>query len=257
MSDFEKKEKLFPEVSFRLSVIDECGSTNEELWKMRGRQEFHGMALLAHKQTSGVGRRSRSWWSAEGNLAVSIGFRLTENNTSSVLLPFAAGIALYQLLQTMPLSQPVMLKWPNDVYIGGKKFAGLLCEAKSQGMITDLVLGIGANLYISPPEKETSVSAISLQELGVEISPEEFTQKFLKSFAKVLQIQEFSSFCKEWERAAQVPGISLILLEEKVEVEACALLSSGELEVVEKESGIVRRLSAEEVSLRFLFAPFQ
>ena len=79
----------FPAPDFRLRVVEECGSTNEALLEERAAPDFHGRALLALRQTAGVGRRGRGWWSGEGNLALSVALRLPEPEHAT-LLPFLA-----------------------------------------------------------------------------------------------------------------------------------------------------------------------
>lgn len=229
---------------FRLEILSECGSTNDELFARRSEPGFAGLALLALKQTSGHGRRGRQWWSGEGNLALSVGFRLRAGEEAA-LISFRAGIALAEALSRfLPPSADIRLKWPNDVYVDGKKISGLLSQARQAGADVDLVLGIGVNLKAAPP----GMDACAVSDWMPPPSPEEFARVLLSRLESVPG--DFSSLGPAWERYARVKGASLTVVGEEGELKGVGLLSTGELEVRDG-SGNLRRLSSEAVSLRF------
>lgn len=230
--------------SFHLDVLEACDSTNDLLMQKRDLPDFHGHAILAKRQLAGQGRRGRTWWSGEGNLALSVGFRLDDPKLAA-LLPFAAGIAMAEILNDLP----VRLKWPNDIYLNGQKFAGLLSQARQQGTSIDLVLGIGANLSSVPPE--SSVPAISLAEFGKKIGPVDFANDFLMQFELVLaRLKDFSALNESWEKYAKIQGAKIQIVGEEMEYEGVGIVETGELQVI--RDGKMRLLSSEEISVRFL-----
>lgn len=243
---------MFPQTKFSLEIMAECESTNEELWKKRD-QDFHGKAILALMQNAGVGRRGRSWWFGSGNLALSIGFRLLGNENLVPLFPFVAGIALAETVSaSITDSNHIRLKWPNDLYLEGKKLAGILVQAKQQGSNTDVVLGLGVNLSSPPPEELASVPATSLSYYGETIAPEIFAKQFLKNLEKEIQRnRSFQDLERAWSSWAKIFTTKLQVAGEEEILQADKLLPTGELQVKTK-SGVVRRLSSEEVSLRLL-----
>ena len=229
---------------FRLEVLSECGSTNDELFARRHEPGFAGLALLALRQTGGHGRRGRQWWSGEGNLALSVGFRFRSAEEVS-LVPFRAGIALAETLKEfLPGSVDVRLKWPNDVYVNGRKISGLLSQARQAGEEVDLVLGMGVNLRQAPP----GMDACSLSDWAAAPSPEEFARVLLARLEAMPG--DFTWIGPAWEKHARVRGASLTVLGEAGEFEGVGLLPTGELEVRDGAGGL-RRLSSETVSLRF------
>lgn len=242
---------MFPPVSFRLRVIEECDSTNEELLRQRG-PEFHGSAILALTQTAGQGRRGRSWWFGAGNLALSAAFRWESGGELAPLLPFVAGVAVHETLSRWVLgSHDLRLKWPNDVYLNGAKLAGMLVQARQKGNSVDLVLGLGVNLREAPPPELASVPATSLAAVTDEVpEPELFAHAFLDQWEKELRVAHFELLKEKWEKAARLQGTRLRVTGENESVTAVALLPSGELEVV-TGSGARRTLASEDVSLRF------
>jgi BirA family biotin operon repressor/biotin-[acetyl-CoA-carboxylase] ligase len=83
------------------------------------------------------------------------------------LLTIAAGVALADGIQAATGLQP-QLKWPNDVYIGGRKLAGILAEAgTSKSGVQHVVLGCGINLMPAAYPPEIAARATSIEsELG-------------------------------------------------------------------------------------------
>lgn len=231
---------------FRLEIIEECGSTNDELLSRRGEPGFAGLALLARRQTAGHGRRGREWWTGDGNLALSVGFRFRAGEEVA-LLPFRAGIALAEALgEFLPATSEIRLKWPNDVYVNGKKISGLLSQVRQSGESVDLVLGIGVNLQSAPPDMD----ACAVSDFALAPRPEEFAPILLGRLKDQLAHADFSHLKAEWEKHARITGAKLTILGEEGEYEGVGLLPTGELEVKDS-AGNPRRLSSETVSLRF------
>lgn len=241
---------MFPAVSFRLEVLEECRSSQETLLLKRGTPGFHGAAVLARRQTAGYGRRGRTWSSGEGNLALSLGLEIPHADHLS-LLPFLAGIAAIQSARMFLGESPghLRLKWPNDLYLDGKKLAGLISQARQYDHGVEVVLGLGLNLAHSPPDmpEATALAAAGL----IPPEPEAFAHSFLRRFeAALVQAVDYAWIRREWEREAYLGDDPLYVVGEPDPVTPLALLETGELLVREK-SGTERKLSSEEVSIRF------
>lgn len=129
--------------------LDECGSTNDEAARLARAGARHGTVVIAKRQTAGRGRDGRTWESPDdAGLYLSI-----------VALPAAMSLPLSQV---PPLTLAIgigvcdairatganaVLKWPNDCLIDGRKVAGVLVEAQSQGpKLEAVVIGIGVNV---------------------------------------------------------------------------------------------------------------
>lgn len=144
----------------------EVGSTNDVAATLADRGEREGTVVIADAQTAGRGRHGRVWLSPPGaGLYMSIVLRPAAHAVS--LLTIAAGVALAEGIQAATGLEP-QLKWPNDVYIGGRKLAGILAEAgTSNAGVHHVVLGCGINLMPAayPPEVAARATAIE-SELG-------------------------------------------------------------------------------------------
>jgi BirA family biotin operon repressor/biotin-[acetyl-CoA-carboxylase] ligase len=127
---------------FRLHFFTSLRSTNDHAVVMRKRGELYAPAMvLAARQTAGRGRGTNTWFSAAGSLTVT--FVLPIDQTMAPHhVPLAAGLAVRNAAAELTGEEGVGLKWPNDVYFGERKLAGVLCE-RLDGV--DLI-GVGMNV---------------------------------------------------------------------------------------------------------------
>ena len=144
----------------------EVSSTNDVVATLADRGEPEGSVVIADAQSAGRGRHGRIWASPPGaGLYMSILMRPAAHAVS--LLTIAAGVALADGIQAATGLQP-QLKWPNDVYIGGRKLAGILAEAgTSKSGVQHVVLGCGINLMPAAYPPDVAARATSIEsELG-------------------------------------------------------------------------------------------
>lgn len=101
----------------------------------------HGTLVTATAQTAGRGRQGRSWSAPPGRaLVLSIVLR-----DPSPLLPLIAAAAVADVA-----GDDALVKWPNDVLVGGRKVAGILAEGRPQERWA--VLGMGVNVAVRPAD---------------------------------------------------------------------------------------------------------
>jgi BirA family biotin operon repressor/biotin-[acetyl-CoA-carboxylase] ligase len=106
-----------------------AGSTNDEAWEALAADAPDGAVVVADAQTRGRGRAGREWHTTPGrSLALSVLLHQGCDRRSLGLLPLAAGLAVARSLEA--LGAAPALKWPNDVRLGGRKVAGVLCESR-------------------------------------------------------------------------------------------------------------------------------
>lgn len=240
---------------FRLEIHEELGSTNAALLE---RESVHGAALLARRQSAGQGRRGRVWQTLEGNLALSLGFSFSEADLQSLpRLYLLAGVSLFDAVtELLGDSSALTLKWPNDLYLDGRKLAGLLVQMRSHGTSAKAALGIGMNLLEAPAD------GIALLEkrrgLAGQLTPENVASLLLKKFSKNFPLLENPpALCAAWSDRCRHLGKSVWVGDpegEKREVLAIGITESGEL-IVRERSGEEKLLSSEEVSLKLSKPP--
>lgn len=112
--------------------LQEIDSTNDYVRRMvEQRKLFPPTTIAARKQTAGRGRGENRWWSPDGCLMFTSLLDSGSYARDVSQLPQAAlvvGVAIADLLSQYIDSSDVQLKWPNDVYVRGRKIAGILVE---------------------------------------------------------------------------------------------------------------------------------
>ena len=149
-------------VSQGFTYLDSVESTNK--WLMAKNTVNAADVVVTLNQVGGRGRLNRRWVNqpSEGlALSVVVPPILKENarQLASTWIPLLAGAAVVKSVQSMGI-QDASMKWPNDVLVGGRKLAGILCEVRPDGHV---VAGVGINVRFSddPPDSR----AISLDEV--------------------------------------------------------------------------------------------
>lgn len=139
--------------------LEACGSTNDEAARLARAGARHGTVIIAERQTAGRGRDGRVWQSPPGGLYLSAILRPPLPIVDVPPMTLAIGIAVCDAARTT--GAPAVLKWPNDVLVHGRKLAGVLVEAQSQGSrLESVVVGIGINLggQLADPVAETGIT---------------------------------------------------------------------------------------------------
>jgi BirA family biotin operon repressor/biotin-[acetyl-CoA-carboxylase] ligase len=155
-----------------LRVLDETPSTNQEAFGLAQRGASHGTVVVAELQTAGRGRHGRHWHSPPGkNLYCSVILRpaIAADAVSHWLawVPLLSGLAVARAIQSLTAC-PASLKWPNDVLIGDRKVAGILCESGGAGGTAPFVVaGIGINVNVPmdlfPDELRGSATSLAIE----------------------------------------------------------------------------------------------
>ena len=150
-----------------------------ESTNLDAREGRHRDVFTADYQTAGRGRLDHKWLSPEGtNLTMSVVLSVSDLPPDQVAtLPLVAGLAvamalrqfLIPQLQSKKVNPPsfliphssflISLKWPNDVWVGERKIAGILCERHGDNVI----VGIGVNVGQTEFDKEIADRATSLR----------------------------------------------------------------------------------------------
>jgi BirA family biotin operon repressor/biotin-[acetyl-CoA-carboxylase] ligase len=133
-------------------ALDETTSTLDVAHLVAAEGGLPGTLVVADAQTAGRGRMGRSWTSERG---AGIWMTLIEHPSdlpALEVLSLRVGSALATALDAL-VEAPTQLKWPNDVYVAGRKLAGILVEARWRESIPEWVaIGIGIN--VRPPASE-------------------------------------------------------------------------------------------------------
>jgi BirA family biotin operon repressor/biotin-[acetyl-CoA-carboxylase] ligase len=133
--------------------------------------------LVALIQDSGRGRQGRKWLGREGNFYGSTLVELRPSDAAAASLSLVAGLAAIEAVECVGSDLPLMLKWPNDLLLSGKKLGGILLERSGDRV----VVGFGVNLGSAPalPDRKTA-------SLDGRVSPNAFSLLLAPRFEKLL-----------------------------------------------------------------------
>lgn len=209
----------------QLEFHPELPSTNDRALELAAAADVEVPALvLASRQTAGRGRGGNRWWSAPGALTFSWivdAGRIGLSTRQRPKLSLAAGLAVCEALQGLDEAGGArgvafQLKWPNDVFLEGRKLGGILVEAPP-GRPGRLVVGIGINLNNSldsaPAEvRETAVSFIDV--CGRVLSPTEALIRVVRHLRDCMEqlAEDAEGLLQRWEERSLFSG-SLVLLD--------------------------------------------
>jgi BirA family biotin operon repressor/biotin-[acetyl-CoA-carboxylase] ligase len=201
---------------YKLAASERTGSTNTDAIESARSGERGPIWFVTAEQTAGRGRRQRAWVSPRGNLAASVLEVLDIAPAVAATIGFAAGLAEEAALEKVSIEAAMRLgpdrprytlKWPNDVLANGKKLVGIGLEAEAVGDRLAIVVGIGTNIVAAP--EGTPTPAVSLADLGVQISAEELFSTLTDTWVEFRGIWDngrgFAEIRKLWlERAARL-----------------------------------------------------
>ncbi len=174
--------------------FDETDSTNTRAIELLATEESFATPCLmyAENQNAGRGRGANQWWSAEGSLTFSIIVDFQEiafSREQRPLLPLLTGMAILSAGQRVLPAGKFKLKWPNDVYLAGRKLAGVLIEVPSQSS-DHAVIGVGLNVnnrFANAPN-ELAATGIALADLcDTDHNRLEFLRTFMHCFADTVK----------------------------------------------------------------------
>lgn len=239
-----------------LRYLDSVDSTNTYVV-----DHFAGLAdgtvVAAGFQTAGRGRRGRAWLSPPGN---SIAATMAIKNAGRLFLAGAVvGMAGLRLARELAPQASVYLKWPNDIYAGHRKLAGILCEGAgfSRGKLLGIAAGIGLNLNLSQTElDQLDQPAVSLHVLTGQTWPlMEVLERFSALSAEVYQSykQNPDGLFRSWKRENRLIGCRLDFSaadgREEISGIFRDILPDGEM-LLEMEDGSKRILNCGDVRIR-------
>ncbi|MBD3673026.1 MAG: biotin--[acetyl-CoA-carboxylase] ligase [Planctomycetaceae bacterium] len=194
--------------------FDETDSTNTQALALiaAGETLETPHLIYAESQTGGRGRGGNVWWSQPGSLTFSVIVNAAELGISPEQQPqlsLLTGISLLRTGQAILPRADFAVKWPNDVYLSGRKLAGILTEVPPQSF-QHAVIGVGLNVnneFHSAPA-ELQHTGISLADLsGRPHSRREILKQFLQHLDALFQsLSRGEPVLEEWPEHCLLTG---------------------------------------------------
>jgi BirA family transcriptional regulator, biotin operon repressor / biotin---[acetyl-CoA-carboxylase] ligase len=177
-------------------LVYATASTNEDLCaRSRRTSPVRPIVRAARLQRAGRGRRGRAWVGSEGgSLLFSCALAWTRSQEDSAAVTLACGLALARCIEREGVR--VALKWPNDLLIDGRKFAGILTEmVEGEDGTRTLVVGVGANLLADAVQRQAVDRPIASLDEGIARERLVERERWLARFAQAIveAAREFES----------------------------------------------------------------
>lgn len=246
VKDPEREAQLKARLGAPVHAFASVGSTMDTAHALAMDGAVDGTLVWAAEQTRGRGRQGRTWHSPLGGLYIALILRPRPSVEPTSQLSLVAGLACVEAVRMVCGLSPC-IRWPNDLFIKGKKLAGILVE-KRDGVV---IVGIGVN--VAAP-KEPLKEAISLSEAsGRSIELIDVLAAVYERFRISYSRWELSGFGVIREQLRPWIGIfgkpvEIQMGSQNLQGVACDIDESGAL-VVRLDSGLMRSVGMGEVTL--------
>ncbi|HEY8322249.1 MAG TPA: biotin--[acetyl-CoA-carboxylase] ligase [Candidatus Baltobacteraceae bacterium] len=218
--------------------VAETGSTNDDAAALLGRPGQPGLTIVAGHQTRGAGRKGRSWIARPGSSLLFTTI-LPEPLPAAEIwaVPFWTALAVRAGLERHGIATD--LHWPNDLLVGPRKIAGILCTSRIAGAHAYVACGIGINVARSPEADDEIAPPPAFCDDLAPVEAHALLVSILTQFASTLAALDAPQrVARLWEAAAGLPGRRYRLLKdgepEPFDATAMALATGGAL-VVERD----------------------
>ncbi len=193
--------------------FDNTDSTNIQARLLAEKGAPEGTLVLAEKQTSGRGRKGRTWFSPPGrgiyaSLILRPAMPPSEVPGITLITAVAAAESLIALTKL-----PIKIKWPNDLLINSRKLAGILTEISTEmDAVNYIIVGIGLNINTPPedfPEEIKPIATSVLAESGKTFSRVDILQAFIHQYEACydqFKQEGFTGLRKRWKALTDIIG---------------------------------------------------
>lgn len=238
--------------------LERTTSTNDEARRLAAEGAPDRTVVLAEEQTAGRGRRGAKWVSPPGrNGIVSVLLRPGKECPPErwARLTLAAALAGCDALDALPgLGAAAEVKWPNDLYLSGRKVAGILVESAWTAEGGFVVIGTGFNLNLEPsdfPEELRPVAtSVWMERGGLAVDRGVFLTNYLRALhTRCAQAAaDFPALKEEgWRRSWLAQRrVTLTAAGQELEGVVCGLGPEGELLLL-SDDGIVQVISSADL----------
>lgn len=240
-----------------IRVFQETTSTNDVVEKLARDGVKEGVVVFAESQTKGRGRLGRRWSSpAHKGLWFSVLLRPGLRPQNTTQLTVASATALRSGIERAT-RLPVVIKWPNDILLNGRKVAGILTELNAElDRVNYVILGMGVDVNFTATDFPANLRSIATSlriEAGHSIQRADLAISILQELDRAytrLAAGEFTALADEWEAHCATIGqqVTISQGQRQVRGRAESLGEDGAL-LVRTEHGHLERIIGGDVTL--------
>lgn len=234
----------------KIFCTESTESTNADA-KFAARGAASDAVFISKSQSAGRGRLGRTFTSEKGGLYMSLLFKKQMCPTDAMKITATAAVCVARAIERLAEIHP-QIKWVNDIYVGGKKLAGILCEGACDkfGNLTYSVLGIGINLY-TPRDESLKDIATSVSEHAAAVPDAlELAAEIIKEIYSSAA-RTFPDILDEYRRRSCVIGrrVRVIKFDTEYLAYASGIDDAGALTVI-RDDGAEEHIATGDVSIR-------
>ena len=148
-------------MQFEILKFENVTSTNDVAINLIKKKKKETGCIYAGTQTKGRGTQGKKWVSEMGNLFGSIFFPLKNNYPSFSEFSMINPVIISEVIKKFCKKKKISFKWPNDVFVDGRKICGILQELITSNDKKFLIIGIGINI-VSNPNINTNYEATNI-----------------------------------------------------------------------------------------------
>jgi BirA family transcriptional regulator, biotin operon repressor / biotin---[acetyl-CoA-carboxylase] ligase len=188
-----------------IRYVEETESTNADAAALLGDEAYAGLTIVAEYQSRGAGRKGRSWQAAAGSALLFSTILPNALSTQRLwIVPFWAALSIRAALSEFGVV--TTLQWPNDILLGERKIAGILCQSSVTGSRAWVACGAGINVrrwhdastIVPPPAFCDDVATIDRAAL---------MRSILNEYDRSLRmLDDEQGIAARWNDAAGLPG---------------------------------------------------
>ncbi|MFA5554150.1 MAG: biotin--[acetyl-CoA-carboxylase] ligase [Phycisphaerae bacterium] len=231
----------------KVIVFGSVSSTNDIASEYAKSESNDGLVILAEQQQSGRGRGNNKWLSDYGDSIICSVVLIKESISKELLsLTFAAATA-------EAISPKAKIKWPNDIFLNGKKIAGILLESKQTGFGTAHIVGIGINCHQKtfPAEIKDIATSIDIETKSI-CDRIILTKRLLSSIEQWLDTarKKPQQVIKSWENLSLLLGQRITVVHNKKRFSGtCTGIDPQKGLILQLDSGGIQFFPAEQTSI--------
>jgi BirA family transcriptional regulator, biotin operon repressor / biotin---[acetyl-CoA-carboxylase] ligase len=215
------------------------------------KMQMHGLVIIAEEQSGGVGRMGRAWVSPSGGIWITIVLKPTIPVDHIFMITMAGSIAVARAIRK-EFDLGALIKWPNDIFIGNKKVAGLLLELSAESDVIHhclLSTGIDVNVPLKKFDQNLQGQVTSIcAEVGHEVDRASFLARILKEFEShylLIEGGEYDAIIREYKSLSCTleNRVQIRTLKNSFEGDAIDIDEFGAL-IIRKDNGKIERVIA-------------
>ena len=197
--------------------FDRIDSTQDTAWAHADTASAEGLVILAEEQEAGRGRMGRQWVCPAGKgLLLSVVLRPKLVTSKRSVLTVMAAVAVARAIHEA-YHLPALIRWPNDIFIRGRKVGGILVEARALAVGPTFVVGIGLNTSLRedefPHDLRRTASSLAI-ETGRPVDRIQCARALLRSldrWYRAVQQGQYGLIAEDWRHLSCTLGQRVVL----------------------------------------------